>query len=225
MTHYKIITDYIVLTKFIESLPELMPHEVYYFCLFGRHKYDKAFPNTRDSGQLARLIARDKSEFLNKLQRLETPLGSYARNGIAASQEAIAVYMAMNPRSLIKANQALLVELAKRFAAGETDFNPITLANTEIHRATDRKFIVDFDFDDVEPAEHLPQIQAALPDGSYRILKTRGGFHLLVELDKVNGLRTWHKTIAGLPKCDVRGSNTLTPIPGCTQGGFTPHFL
>lgn len=223
---YKIITDEAKLAEFIAILPDLLEHEVYYLCLFGRHKYDKEFPNTRDSGQLARVVANSKPVLLEKIRRLETPDGSYTRNDIAASQEALGTYIALNPKSLIRANKGLLQELAKRFAQGEINFNPITLANTEIHRANDRKFFVDFDFDDVEPHEHLPQIQAALPDPAmYRILKTRGGFHLIVELEKVKKLKSWHVDICKLPKCDVRGSNTLTPIPGCTQGGFTPYFL
>lgn len=227
MTHYQIITDEPKLDQFINFLPELNKQEAYYLCLFGRHKYCPTFPNTRDSGQLARIIARNKQELKEKIRRLETPLGSYSRDGIIAPQESLAAYIALNPRSLIKANKALLMELAKRFADNQTDFNPITLATTEIHRAVDRKFFVDFDFDDANPNEYLPQIKEALPEPSmYKVLYTRGGFHLLVVLSEIKKLKNnWHQKISQLPKCDVKGSNTLTPIPGCTQGGFTPHFM
>jgi hypothetical protein len=225
--NYNIITDPAKFNEFIGTLPDLLPHEVFYFCLFGRHKYDPAFPNTKDSGQLARLIARNKEELAEKTQRLEVPFGSYTRDGVHASQNALALYMALNPRSLIKANKGMLTELANRFAEGHTDFNPVSLAHTQIHHAVDRKLYVDFDYDDVEPNEHLPRIKEILPDSEmYRILKTRGGFHLLIDLPKVKTLKTaWHPALAKLPKCDVKGSNTLTPVPGCTQGGFTPYFL
>jgi hypothetical protein len=111
-------------------------------------------------------------------------------------------------------------------AEGEIDFNPVSFARTEIHRATDRKYFVDFDFDDADPVDYLPKIQEILPSPDmYRILKTRGGFHLLVILDKIRELKTkWHPSLAGLDKCDVRGSEMLTPVPGCAQGGFVPHF-
>ncbi len=223
--NYKIITDENILDSFLQTLPDTKDSEVYYVCLFGRHKYDNTFPNTRDAGQLAR-IASKKQDLKEKIRRLETPVGSYTRDNIAAPQEALATYIGLNPRSLIKANKNLLVELAKRFADGNTNFNPITLATTEIHRATDRKFFVDFDYDNTEPAEHLPVIQNTLPKDAYQILKTRGGFHLIVELEKVEILKTnWYLTLAQLKNCDVKGSGNLTPIPGCTQGGFTPYFL
>lgn len=226
-TNYRIITDEPKLTAFVDSLPELLPHEVWYLCLFGRHKYDPAFPNTKDSGQLARVVARSKAEMIEKLRRLEAPIGRYTRDGAVASQEALAAYIGLNPRSLVKANQGLLIELATRFAAGQTDFNPVSLA-TQIHHAMDRKFYVDFDYDDADPRDYIAQIRTILPDqGMYRILKTRGGFHLIVELSKIRDLKTqWHPSLTKLPNCDVhRGSKGLIPIPGCVQGGFTPFFF
>jgi hypothetical protein len=226
MNTYNIITDPVKFNEFVEFLPDLLPHEVFYFCLFGRHKYDPAFPNTKDSGQLARLTARNKPELIEKVKRLEVPVGAYSRDGIVASNNALALYIALNPRNLIKANKGILVEVATRFAEGHTDFNPVSIAHTQIHHAIDRKLFVDFDFDDVEPSEHLPKIKEILPDGMYRVLKTRGGFHLLIDLDKARTLKTqWYPNLAKLPKCDVKGSNTLTPVPGCIQGGFTPYFL
>lgn len=225
--NYKIILDEPLLDAFLASLPSLRPHEVWYFCLFGRHKYDPGFPNTRDSGQLARAVARDQRELKEKLLRLESPLGSYSRHGVPASQECLSVYMAMNPRNLVRANKGVLLEMAKRMVDGPHDFNPISVATTEIHRAVDRKLYIDFDFDDADHADYVGQIREILPDPAMcRVLKTRGGFHLLVCLDQIRNLKTqWHPAIAKLPKCDVRGSNTLTPVPGCTQGGFTPHFV
>lgn len=223
--NYNIITDENKLDEFIAFLPETSDTEVYYLCLFGRHKYCPSFPNTKDSGQLAR-IASKKKDLKEKIRRLETPLGSYTRDGIIAPQEAIATYIGLNPRSLVKANKGLLRELADRFANGDTSFNPITLATTEVHRATDRKFFVDFDYDETEPEEHLPVINNTLPKDAYKILKTRGGFHLIVELAKVKTLKTnWYITLAQLPKCDVKGAANLTPVAGCTQGGFTPYFV
>lgn len=226
MSHYKIITDNAKLMDFIAWLPELLPHEVYYLCLFGRHKYDANFPNTRDSGQLARVTARHKAELYEKIWRLETPLGSYSRDGAVASQECLAVYISINPKSLIKANQAILVEVATRFSNSDVYFNPITLCNTQIHHGCDRKFVVDFDFDGVTVAV-LPQIASILPNPAmYRVLATRGGFHLLVMLDKVRELRSnWYTAITTMPFCDAKGSKSLTPVPGCVQGGFTPYFI
>jgi len=224
--NYKIITDEQKLDEFISFLPDIEDTEVYYLCLFGRHKYAAEFPNTKDSGQLARIASR-KGDLKEKIRRLETPVGSYSRDGAVAPQEALAVYIGLNPRSLAKANKKLLIELATRISEGDLNFYPISAATTEIHRATSRKFFVDFDYDHVDPVEQLPKIKEILPDGAYKVLKTRGGFHLIVELAKMNTpkRKDWHKQLASLPNCDVRGTNNLTPVPGCTQGGFTPYFL
>ena len=221
--NYSIIKDEMKLDEFLNILPDNNEDEAYYLCLFGRHKYCLAFPNTKDSGQLARIAAR-KKDLKEKIRRLETPLGSYTRDGIIAPQEALAVYIGLNPRSYAKANKAMLITLAERFASGDTNFNPITLATTELHRATNRKFFVDFDFDDANPLCYLSEIRSHLPDDAFRILCTRGGFHVIVELSKTPKT-SWWKEIAALPKCDVKGSNNLTPVPGCTQGDFTPCFL
>jgi hypothetical protein len=225
--NYKIILDEAELDSFIQSLPKLLPHEVWYFCLFGRHKYDSSFPNTRDSGQLIRSVARNREELKEKIKRMEVPVGSLSRDGAVATQQCLAAYIAVNPRSLIKANKGMLMETAKRFTEGQLDFNPISLSTTEIHRAVDRKFYVDFDYDGSDLEYVKDGIKLMLPDPShYRILKTRGGFHLLVDLSKVKEfVHDWYQILSGLPGCDVKGSNTLTPIPGCTQGGFVPYFV
>ena len=224
MEHYKIISDAEVLSNFIETLPDIENTEVYYICLFGRHKYDPSFPNTRDSGQLARIICK-KDDIIEKIRRLESPLGSYSRDGFVATQKCLAMYIGLNPRCLIKANKNLLVEMATRLADGNFQFNPITLATTEVHKATNRKFFVDFDYDDCNPAYYLPKFLEILSNQeSFRILKTRGGFHLIVELSKLEKNNNWYQKLSSLPNCDVKGSYNLTPIPGCFQGDFVPYF-
>jgi hypothetical protein len=214
------------LDSFINFLPDLQEDEVYYLCLFGRHKYCPSFPNTRDSGQLVRSIAR-KKELKEKIQRFETPIGSYSRDGVIAPQEAVCCYIGLNPRSLPRANKNLLIEFARRIADGDLNFNPISAATAEIHRATCRKFFVDFDYDGVEPCDYYDRIEAIIPKNGFKIIKTRGGFHLVVELEKVKEIKTnWYKMLSALPNCDVKGSNSLTPIPGCVQGGdFYPYFV
>lgn len=224
--NYQIICDETKLDEFISFLPDIEDTEVYYLCLFARHKYAVEFPNAKDSGQLARVASR-KSDLKEKIRRLECPIGSFSRDGIVAPQNSLAVYIGLNPRSFIQANKRLLIELATRIASGDLSFNPISAATTEIHKAISRKFFVDFDYDLVDPADYLPKIKEILPVGAYKVLKTRGGFHLIVELAKMNNppQKNWHKLLSSLPNCDVRGSKNLTPVPGCTQGGFVPFFL
>jgi hypothetical protein len=218
---YKILLDEQKLDEFINFLPDLEENEVYYLALFARHKYSTIMPNLKDN-QLNRFTSK-KEEIKEKILRLECPIGAYKRDGIDIPQEALAVYIAPNPRNLIKANKELLVELAKCFAEGRANFNPLSLARTAVHNATNRKVFVDFDFDHIEPEIHLPKIKENLPDNAYRILKTRGGFHVLVLLANAPKAN-WFKAIASLEGCDVKGSNTLFPVAGCSQGNFCPYF-
>lgn len=221
MTPYKVLLDEEKLDAFIDFLPALEANEVYYLSLFGRHKYAHSMPNLRDN-QLARFTS-SKEALKEKILRLECTFGGYKRDGIDVPQEALALYIAANPRNMIKANKELLVELAKRFANGEPAFNPLSLARTAIHHATSRKVFVDFDYDNIDPQTHLPAIKELLPNDAYRILKTRGGFHLLVLL--ANAPKSnWFKPLAALDGCDVKGSGTMIPVPGCCQGDFCPYL-
>ena len=223
---HKILLDERNFDEFVNFLPDLEENEVYYLSLFARHKYCKSLPNLRDN-QLVRFTS-SKIDLKEKVLRLECSFGGYKRDGIDVPQEAIALYIAPNPRNIVKANKDLLVELATKFANGETAFNPLSLARTAIHNATKRKVFVDFDYDFIDPQTHLPEIKKVLPDNAYRIITTRGGFHLLVILantPKDNWASTeWFKTLTALKGCDVKGSSALLPVPGCTQGGFCPYL-
>jgi hypothetical protein len=219
--NYKILLDEAKFDEFTNFLPDLEANEVYYLSLFARHKYCTSVPNIKDN-QLARFTS-SKETLKEHILRLECSIGGYKREGIDVPQEALALYIALNPRNIVKANKELLVELAKCFAEGKADFNPLSLARTAIHHATNRKVFVDFDYDFIAPETHLPKIKEVLPDNAFKILKTRGGFHILVLL--ANAPKTnWFKALSNLEGCDVKGSNTLIPVPGCTQGGFTPYL-
>lgn len=219
MQPYKVLLDEQKFDEFVNFLPDLEENEVYYLSLFGRHKYCTSLPK---DNQLARFTS-SKENLKEKILRLECTWGGYKRDGIDVPQEAIALYIALNPRNIVKANKNLLVELAKCFTDGKADFNPLSLARTAVHNATNRKVFVDFDYDFINPQKHLPEIKKILPDNTYKILKTRGGFHLLVSL--VNVPKTnWFKTLTALDGCDVKGSNTMIPVPGCTQGNFCPYL-
>lgn len=222
MEPYKILLDEARFSEFVNFLPDLEENEVFYLSLFARHKYCTSVPNLRDN-QLARFTS-SKETLKEHVLRLECSYGGYKRDGIDVPQEAIALYIALNPRNIVKANKELLVELAKCFADGKADFNPLSLARTAIHHAINRKVFVDFDYDFIDPQIHLPKIKELLPDDAYKILKTRGGFHILVTLNKAPKTN-WFKALSALDGCDVKGSNTLIPVPGCTQGNFCPHLI
>ena len=97
-----------------------------------------------------------------------------------------------------------------------------------IQTSYSRKVYFDFDFDNVDVYDIKDKI---ITDNIINIdccnfLQTRGGFHLLIKLNKIDKqyLKSWYKSIMSLEYLDVRGDN-LIPIPGCTQGEFMPYFI
>jgi hypothetical protein len=85
---------------------------------------------------------------------------------------------------------------------------------------------MDFDFDGVEVDYVLNKLENSLNKDCLTVLKTRGGFHLLVELNKIDKkyIKSWYNSIKNIEGCDVSGDN-LIPVVGCTQGEFIPHFI
>jgi hypothetical protein len=232
MNHYQILQNEKELNGFINFLPDLIEGEVFYLSLFARRKYCEDF---KDEGQLARFIAT-KEELKEKILRLESPIGSFIRDNRPVPQEALALYIGINPRSLAKANKDLAIEIVTNMADGKLDFNPISIATSAVHRATSRKIFIDFDYDwlkdtfdnnaiEFKTNTFLNLVKAILPENSFRILRTAGGFHVLANIELVKHAKDWHQRLSAIPTCDVKGTNTLTPVPGCTQGNFTPYFV
>lgn len=248
--NYTIITDENKLKKFIDWLPKLAFNEVFYCALFARSKYvneeDKETKRLikhikTDKQQLKRFTAT-KERLFDKIRQCEVPVGSYVqytyenpdRTGnvkrTPIPQKSLALYINPNPRDLHKATiQGVkkLVDLATRNYEGH---NPQAEIMSEIQKAKSKKVYMDFDFDNAD----LNMTQWDLFDKHYpiinkeavHILQTRGGFHLLVELSKIEEefKNLWYRNISGLPGCDIVGDNMI-PIPGTFQGGFTPHFI
>jgi hypothetical protein len=231
MNHYQILQNEKELNGFINFLPDLTEGEVFYLSLFARRKYAEDF---KDEGQLSRFIAT-KQDLKEKILRLESPIGSFIRDNKPVPQEALALYIGINPRSLAKANKDLAIELVTNLADGKQDFNPISIATSAVHRATSRKILIDFDYDwlkntlqedvSVRTNSFINLIKSILPENGFKILRTHGGFHVLANIDQVKNAKDWHQRLSAIPTCDVKGTNTLTPVPGCTQGNFTPYFV
>lgn len=149
MEKYSIIADEQVLKEFIEWLPELKEEEVYYVCLFSRKKYDVVERHgvSRDKDQLKRFTTL-KKDMYKKIRQLELEYGAYThKDGSPVSQESLAVYVTLNPRSQIRAAKSLLVELANKVTQKYDNYNVHQLALSNIHKAKARTCWVDFDFD------------------------------------------------------------------------------
>lgn len=227
--NYQVITQPELLTEFIDTvLPNLEPHEKFYVCLFARAKYCKDITHiSSDKAQLKRFVAT-KENLYNKISQLETSFGTYLQKGIAIPQEALALYISINPRNMKKASVNLLVKLAQSIANNDPEPNCHQEALSQIQKSKSRTIYVDFDIDSKSytPAYIADTLDLILgKTAKYEILITRGGYHVLIEPSTVEEKfkKTWYQEMSKLFDVDQIGDQMI-PVPGTYQGGFTPHF-
>jgi hypothetical protein len=115
--------------------------------------------------------------------------------------------------------------LAKNIETGNKNHNPHQEMMSCIQRSISRKIWSVFDIDSKDESM-LVKVDEALQGHKEcrKILETRGGYHVLVKLDTIPNeiKKTWYQKLAEIS--DVTG-DTLIPVPGSFQGGWTPRFL
>lgn len=222
--NYKIILNEDVLKNYIEWLPELEEHEAYYGCLFARKKYCTSIPwPGSDKSQLKRFTAK-KHNLLSKIKQMECPVGSYEIKGQPIPQEALALYLHVNPRNLWKATIKSIGQLAKVIECDGRTSNPHQEVMSEIQKSLGKKKYAIFDLDKKDKG--CVEIISETVDNYCDIMETRGGYHILVHLSKAKDIRMkhWYQAISGVEGVDVTGDN-MSPVPGCVQGGFMPQLI
>ncbi|HMW11131.1 MAG TPA: hypothetical protein PJ987_11875 [Bacteroidia bacterium] len=225
--NYKIIINEKSLLDFIDFLPNLKNNECFYVVLMSRAKYAPGIVLSSGQTQLKRFTS-NKEHLFSKIKQLECPIGSYTYKGQTLPQESLALYINPNPRDLEKAAKNSLIKLAHLITKPYTGYNPYTEILSEIQTAHSRKPYMDFDFDNIEPSNVIGVLQEKdiINLDAVTIVKTKGGFHLLVEVQKIQTKyqKSWYQSIAKIDGVDMKGDGLL-PIPGCSQGNFSPYMF
>ena len=220
-SNYQIIKDKESFLKFIDWLPECAENEQYYLALLARRKYEQGTPHiTSDKAQLVRKTA--SKEFLyQKVKQMECEVGSYQLKGVTIPQEAIALYISINPRDLWKANLKTVKRLISNIENNCKTANPQADAMSEIQKsAGNRKYIL-FDIDSKD--EDILNNALDICQRRCDVIETRGGYHVLVKKDEVESLdKHWYQKLAAIS--DVSGDE-MSPVVGCTQGNFIPRLI
>lgn len=228
--NYTVIKDKNQFASFIDWLPVLQEGECYYVSLMARNKY---LPNRGDlpaRAHLKRFDARSKDLLYEKVAQLEIEQGRYVYHTSSGTQiipqESLALYIAPNPRSYEKAAKQAAIRLVTLMTAPYNGYNPHSEVMSEIQKACSRKVYFDFDYDGTEWTDFVAKITGRINLDCLQVLKTRGGFHVLVKLDKVEPQynKRWYEALSWISGCDVRGDN-LIPVQGCVQGDFVPRFI
>ena len=219
MTNYKIIHNEAELNKFLDWLPENEKHQRYYISLFARKKYSSLIK--ADKACIKRTIAH-KRDIVSKLKQLETPIGSYQVDGVDVPEESLAVYISVNPRDLNKAGFKTIRAIMTDIENGNV-VNPYKISLNEIQKSGTGIYNI-FDIDEKIDLTNLKSmIESILGDSEYRIIETRGGYHLIVKNTK-ELTRNWYPQILKITKIDQKG-DLMSPLCGTIQGGFIPRFI
>ncbi len=225
--NYSIIKDEAALQSFIQWLPELALNETFYCSLFARNKYCNGLSHVAsDKAQLKRFTANKKT-LLYKIRQLECPIGSYyASKNLDIPQEALALYISLNPRNMEKATRSGLIKFANLLATTYNGYNPHQEIMSEIQKQSSRKVYCDFDFDNVAWVDKRDEVLSHINPEALTVLKTRGGFHLLVKFENIakEYQKSWYMNIRGIDGVDI-SKDIMIPVVGCTQGNFVPHFI
>lgn len=224
MSNYSLIKDKSVLNDFIQNvLPDERENEMFMICLFARQKYCPEIKIGGDKNCLKRVTAT-KDRIVTKIRQMEIAEGGYlSKDEVPLPQKAIAIYITANPRNLELAAKKALIKLANVVTEKYNGYNPHQLVMSEIQKSVGKKKYTDFDFDNT--AFDRDKFCEILDDDTYKVLKSRSGFHVLVEHEKITkNKNSWYRTLSEMPNCDVVG-DSLIPIPGCAQSEFMPYML
>ena len=246
---HKLIYSETELQKFHSLLTRkpLEPSEAFFLSMSARNKY--LTPEEREVYDLGRtemfarkLVKSDKfSDFLRVIRSMEVNEGGYtSRGGKVLPSKCMVVYANINPSSGKKALKEFYSKTQEFLFDGNQDFQYGRLDSVMMgcyQRNRGQRNFLDIDFDIPEEGEsHVRDFCAGLQtvDVKYHVIKTRSGYHVLLEKDTV------HFNYPGMVEIfDTRvqmefgkehvevvvNKNEMVPVPGTIQSDFEVRFV
>ena len=233
--NYKFIGDESELIKFVDGLRDLGDNEKYLMCLFARKKYDSTGLLKSDKSQIKRLIST-KENIINNIKKLQVEVGLYTFDGEPIPEDCFVLYINPTPRDTRLSYFNILKTISDSIM-NEKFINPTSMVLNCVHKSKSKRGVFDVDldllpnvnehytFDDINK---LIVDNDVLPFEAFDLVRTRGGFHVLVKLDLVpnNYKKSWHNNFNKLFKSNkdifedvMMNGDGFIPISGTLQGG------
>lgn len=244
---HSLIQDQEQFNLFVDILPDLIRDEVYFLSLSARNKYlteeERIEFDLGRTEMFSRQIAFDKEGISLAMDRMRADLDvRRTRNGSLIPEKCLVAYMNIHPSSTVKAYRAFSSQMDRHYEEafmgtlnGSTASDmwiPFRRMSTNlmnhIQKSASRKLMVDIDIDGedlLDSSRLVEDVTNFLTEHEvpYHIVKTQGGYHVLVRTEYLGKHVPLFKVISELDK-DTTGevkfnSNAMVPIPGTLQAG------
>jgi len=244
---YKFIYDVDQVKKFYSLLSPLNNDEAYFVSLSARNKYLSAEERQEIDLGRTEMFGRklikysDFETFIRVLRTYEVNDGGYtSRSNIPLPMKCLVLYVNINPVSGMKAlkefyekSTQLLFDLATDREAGKRLASLDTELMNCYQRAKGTKKFIDIDFD-IPEIDLVKDVCSDLKTHNviYHIIKTKSGFHVLVQRDtlKYNYTEVVKKAndeaIKRYGHAEVIVNiNEMVPTPGTIQAGHQVSII
>ncbi len=185
--------------------------------------------------------SNDFSDFLRVIRSMEVNYGGYtSRNDSVLPSKCMVVYCNINPSSGKKTLKEFYSKTQEFLFNGDQDFqfghlDSVLMSCYQRNRGS--RNLLDIDFDIPEEGEsHVRDFCTELQTDNvkYHVIKTRSGFHVLLEKDTVHFNYPEMVEIFDTRACMEFGEdhvevvvnkNEMVPVPGTIQSDFEVHFV
>lgn len=231
--NYKLIHKPEDLQRFIDFLPDTKEHESYFLILIARRKWRPE--SDMPSALKLKREAVPKNKISQWVRQLQIEVGNYTTvDGKPIHQDNLGVYISYNPKDQYKACFDLMGKCMDNLRLKRNNMNIVSMARDVIQVTNGTKKFIDIDVDIKEGENYreiMKYIKSCAGEENLTFIKTSGGFHCLVKIERLKGKDgggKWYMTLKKHPfksELNIMPKDDLIPLVGCNQGKFVPHFL